>query len=156
MPRHQTGWIRKNSGSIIINSRRPKYIEAVQKPHRDPLTSAENKDSCFVGCVTLRGHRTLDPRLTLLALHGYPTGQPNMMHLMIPHHSHVQTPPSEEEDPLDALDKVKEILADGDHPFPIDRRTLRDVMRNKMGQEVERIKFLSSGMSFERLWRRWY
>jgi hypothetical protein len=55
-------------------------------------------------------------------------------------------PPSEEEDPLDALDRVKEILADGDHPFPVDRRTLRDVMRNKMGQEVERIKFLSSGM----------
>jgi hypothetical protein len=69
-----------------------------------------------------------------------------MMHLMIPHHSHVQMPPSEEEDPQDALDRVKEILADGDHPFPVDRRTLKDVMRSKMGQEVERIKFLSSGM----------
>lgn len=64
---------------------------------------------------------------------------------MIPHHSHVQTPPSEEEDPIEALDRVKEILADGDHPFPVDRKTLRDVMRAKMGQEVVRIKFLSSG-----------
>jgi hypothetical protein len=65
---------------------------------------------------------------------------------MIPHHSHLQTPPSEEEDPLDALDRVKEILADGDHPFPVDRKTLKEVMRNKMGQEVVRIKFISSGM----------
>lgn len=46
---------------------------------------------------------------------------------------------------MDALDRVKEILADGDHPFPVDRRILKDVVRNKMGQEVVRIKFLSSG-----------
>ena len=69
-----------------------------------------------------------------------------MHHLIIPHHSHVQTPPSEEEDPTDALDRVKEILADGDHPFPIDRKILKEVMRSKMGQDVLRIKFLSSGM----------
>jgi len=68
-----------------------------------------------------------------------------MHHLIIPHHSHLQTPPSEEEDPLDALDRVREILADGDHPFPVDRKTLKEVMRNKMGQDVVRIKFLSSG-----------
>lgn len=68
-----------------------------------------------------------------------------MLQLMIPLHQHVQTPPSEEEDPLDALDRVREILADGDHPFPVDRKTLKEVLRNKMGQEVERVKFLSSG-----------
>lgn len=68
-----------------------------------------------------------------------------MHHLIIPHHSHVQTPPSEEEDPIDALDRVREILADGDHPLPVDRKTLKEVVRHKMGQEVVRIKFLSSG-----------
>ncbi|KAG8810321.1 hypothetical protein FRC17_002980 [Serendipita sp. 399] len=68
-----------------------------------------------------------------------------MMHLMIPHHLHVQTPPSEEEDPMDALDRVKEILADGDHPFPVDRKILKDVIRSKLGQDVKRVKFLSSG-----------
>jgi hypothetical protein len=75
-----------------------------------------------------------------------------MHHLIIPHHLHVQTPPSEEEDPLDALDRVKEILADGDHPFPVDRRTLKDVVSNKMGQDVERIKFMSSGERSVVLW----
>lgn len=75
-----------------------------------------------------------------------------MQHLIIPHHLHIQTPPSEEENPLDALDRVKEILADGDHPFPIDRRTLRDVVSNKMGMEVERIKFMSSGERSVVLW----
>ncbi|KAG8867920.1 hypothetical protein FRC20_004541 [Serendipita sp. 405] len=68
-----------------------------------------------------------------------------MMHLMIPHHLHVQTPPSEEDDPMDALDRVKEILADGDHPFPVDRRILKEVIRSKLGQDVQRVKFLSSG-----------
>lgn len=47
---------------------------------------------------------------------------------------------------MEALDRVKEILADGDHPFPVDRKQLKDLMRAKMGQDVERIKFLSSGM----------
>jgi hypothetical protein len=68
-----------------------------------------------------------------------------MLHLMIPHHSHLQTPPSEEEDPLDALDRVKEILADGDHPFPVDRKKLKEVIKNKLGEDVKRIQFLSSG-----------
>lgn len=70
-----------------------------------------------------------------------------MLHLMIPHPVHVQTPPSEEENPLDALDRVREILADGERPFPVDRRILKGVLRNKTGKEVERIKFLSSGKS---------
>lgn len=33
-------------------------------------------------------------------------------------------------------------------PFQVDRRTLKDIVREKMGAEVVRIKFLSSGQSF--------
>jgi hypothetical protein len=35
----------------------------------------------------------------------------------------------------------------GSAPFEVDRRVLRDVVREKMGIDVGRIKFLSAGMS---------
>jgi len=35
----------------------------------------------------------------------------------------------------------------GAAPFEVDRRALKDVVREKMGSEVGRIKFLSAGMS---------
>lgn len=42
-------------------------------------------------------------------------------------------------------DRIKEILADGDHPFPVDRKVLKEVIQKKMGLDVTRIRFLSSG-----------
>lgn len=50
-------------------------------------------------------------------------------------------------------DRKRERKADSDAtlrdapPFEVDRRVLRDVVREKVGVEVGRIKFLSAGMS---------
>jgi len=68
-----------------------------------------------------------------------------MHHILIPHHLYTQTPPSEEEDPFDSLDRVKEILADGEHPFPIERKVLKELLQHKTDRTIQRIKFLSSG-----------
>ena len=68
-----------------------------------------------------------------------------MHHVLIPHHLYTQTPPSEEEDPFDSLDRVKEILADGEHPFPIERKVLKEMLQHKTDCTILRIKFLSSG-----------
>jgi hypothetical protein len=68
-----------------------------------------------------------------------------MHHVLIPHHLYTQTPPSQEEDPFDSLDRVKEILADGEHPFPIERKVLKEHLQHKTDRTIQRIKFLSSG-----------
>lgn len=68
-----------------------------------------------------------------------------MHHVLIPHHLYTQTPPSQEEDPFDSLDRVKEILADGEHPFPIERKVLKEMLQHKTDRTIKRIKFLSSG-----------
>ena len=68
-----------------------------------------------------------------------------MHHMLIPHHLYTQTPPSQEEDPFDSLDRVKEILADGEHPFPIERKVLKDLLQHRTDRAIRRIKFLSSG-----------
>ncbi|SRR5258706_9824770 len=68
-----------------------------------------------------------------------------MHHILIPHHLYTQTPPSQEEDPFDSLDRVKEILADGEHPFPIERKVLKELLQHKTERDIQRIKFLSSG-----------
>ena len=68
-----------------------------------------------------------------------------MHHIFIPHHLYTQTPPSQEEDPFDSLDRVKEILADGEHPFPIERKVLKELLQHKTDRDIQRIKFLSSG-----------
>ena len=48
----------------------------------------------------------------------------------------------------EAEDREREAKANADHPFDIDRRVLRDVVGQKMGAEVARIQFLSSGLYF--------
>ncbi|CAE6456644.1 unnamed protein product [Rhizoctonia solani] len=45
----------------------------------------------------------------------------------------------------DHEDERREIKADGDNPFPIDRNVLRTVIREKLGCEPLHIRFLSSG-----------
>ena len=68
-----------------------------------------------------------------------------MHHIFIPHHLYTQAPPSQEEDSFDSLDRVKEILADGEHPFPIERKVLKELLQHKTDRDIQRIKFLSSG-----------
>lgn len=50
---------------------------------------------------------------------------------------------------IEHADRKSEAQADakmhGAQPFQVDRRVLKDVVREKMGSEVGRIKFLSSG-----------
>lgn len=46
---------------------------------------------------------------------------------------------------MEALDRVKEILADGDHPFPIERKILKELLARITGENVLGMKFLSSG-----------
>jgi len=45
----------------------------------------------------------------------------------------------------DPEDIVREIRTDGEHPFPIDRIMLMNVVRKNMGSPVVAIQFLSSG-----------
>ncbi|TDL14409.1 hypothetical protein BD410DRAFT_734132 [Rickenella mellea] len=46
---------------------------------------------------------------------------------------------------IDQADRAREAAADGDTPFPVDRHVLRDVVRERMGEDVVRISFISSG-----------
>lgn len=48
----------------------------------------------------------------------------------------------------DPEDILREIRADGDNPFPIDRTVLKKVVEKKMAAQVEAISFLSSGARF--------
>jgi hypothetical protein len=43
------------------------------------------------------------------------------------------------------LEAKADALAHPQHPFDVDRKVLKDVVREKMGRDVARIKFLSSG-----------
>jgi hypothetical protein len=74
-----------------------------------------------------------------------------MHHVLIPHHLYTQTPPSQEEDPFDSLDRVKEILADGEHPFPIERKVLKELLQHRTDHTIQRIKFLSSGQLYHNM-----
>ncbi|EJD36287.1 hypothetical protein AURDEDRAFT_117129 [Auricularia subglabra TFB-10046 SS5] len=42
-------------------------------------------------------------------------------------------------------DAEREAAADGEHPFHVDRRTMRDIVEGKMAANVQTIRFLSSG-----------
>jgi hypothetical protein len=44
------------------------------------------------------------------------------------------------------LEEKADAALHGAHPFQVDRKVLRDVVREKMGVDVGRITFLSSGM----------
>ena len=46
---------------------------------------------------------------------------------------------------LEQLDVAAELRADGDQPFPIDRRAVKDVVQEKLGVRVDRVSFLSAG-----------
>ncbi|KAF8590746.1 hypothetical protein K439DRAFT_1381529 [Ramaria rubella] len=50
-----------------------------------------------------------------------------------------------DESGLDQLDVEAELRADGEHPFPIDRRLVKEVVQQKLGVRVERVRFLSAG-----------
>lgn len=68
----------------------------------------------------------------------------------------LESPPTPPEEILEwnwdveHVDRKLEAKADaalhGATPFEVDRRVLKDVVREKMGSEVVRIKFLSAGM----------
>lgn len=55
------------------------------------------------------------------------------------------TPPRHDELELERLDIEAESRADGDHPFPVDRRAIKEVVLDKLGVRVERVSFLSAG-----------
>ncbi len=46
---------------------------------------------------------------------------------------------------VEFADRERERKADGDHPFPVDRPVLRELVRGHMGADIARITFISSG-----------
>ena len=59
--------------------------------------------------------------------------------------NHGAVTPQDSEQQLEELDIEAELRADGDQPFPIDRRAIKDVVQEKLGVRVERVAFLSAG-----------
>lgn len=53
--------------------------------------------------------------------------------------------PQPNEQELEELDIQAELRADGDQPFPIDRRMIKEVVLEKLCVRVERVSFLSAG-----------
>ena len=45
----------------------------------------------------------------------------------------------------DELERDAELRADGELPFPVDRRAVRDVVQDRLGVRIERVSFLSAG-----------